>query len=121
LANRQISFWPYAKLSDPRLLLQDEYTFFKAESAHPFKIGYFNPHGWLAYWADDVLFKKTFGAQTNANYPKNNCKTEIYCNEDFVELESLVPFVQLAPGETVNHVERWEVSASLPAELKLLT
>ena len=38
--------------------------------------------------------------------------------EDFVELESLAPFVQLAPGESVNHIERWEVSASLPAELK---
>jgi hypothetical protein len=118
LSNRHFSFWPYARLSDPRLLLRDEYTFIKANPAPPFKIGYFNPHGWLAYWVDGVLFKKSFGAQTNANYPDNNCNTEIYCNEDFVELESLAPFVQLAPGESVNHIERWEVSTSLPANLK---
>ena len=118
LSNRHFSFWPYARLSDPRLLLRDEYTFIKANPAPPFKIGYFNPHGWLAYWVDGVLFKKSFGAQTNANYPDNKCNTEIYCNEDFVELESLAPFVQLAPGESVNHIERWEVSTSLPANLK---
>ena len=118
LSNRHFSFWPYARLSDSRLLLRDEYTFIKANPAPPFKIGYFNPHGWLAYWVDGVLFKKSFGAQTHANYPDNNCNTEIYCNEDFVELESLAPFVQLSPGESVKHIERWEVSTSLPANLK---
>lgn len=118
LSNRHFSFWPYARLSDPRLLLRDEYTFIKANPAPPFKIGYFNPHGWLAYWVDGVLFKKSFGAQTNANYPDNNCNTEIYCNEDFVELESLAPFVQLAPGESVIHTERWEISTALPANVK---
>ena len=117
LSNRHFSFWPYAKLSDARLLLRDEYTFIKADPAPPFKIGTFNPHGWLAYWVEGVLFKKSFGAHTNANYPDHNCNTEIYCNEDFVELESLAPFVQLAPGESVKHIEKWEVSTSLPAML----
>ena len=72
-------------------------------------MGYFNPHGWLAYWIDGVLFKKTFGSQAASCYPDNNCNAEIYCNEDFVEVESLGPFVQLAPGASVEHKERWEV------------
>ena len=118
LANRQLSFWPYAKLTDPRLKLQDEYTIFNAESAPPFKMGYFNTHGWLAYWVDGVLFKKTFAAQTNANYPDNNSNAEIYCNEDFVELESLAPFVRLDPGQSVEHIETWEVTDYLPTELR---
>jgi hypothetical protein len=118
LSNRHFSFWPYTKLSDPRLLLRDEYTFIKANPAPPFKIGTFNTHGWLAYWINGILFKKTVNPQINARYPDNNCNIEIYCNEDFIELESLAPFVQLAPGETVNHIERWEVSTSLPANLK---
>ena len=109
LSNRQLSFWAYSNLADPRLKLQDEYTFFKAESASAFKMGYFNPHGWLAYWIDGVLFKKTFGSQAASCYPDNNCNAEIYCNEDFVEVESLGPFVQLAPGASVEHKERWEV------------
>lgn len=118
LPNRQFSFWSYSSLSDPRLKLQDEYTLFHAQSAPNFKMGYFNPHGWLAYWIDGVFFKKTFAAQTDANYPDNNCNAEIFCNEDFVELESLAPFVRLKPGATVTHAETWEISTSLPDELK---
>jgi len=118
LSNRHFSFWPYTKLSDARLLLRDEYTFIKANPAPPFKIGYYNPHGWLAYWVNGILFKKTVKPQINARYPDNNCNTEVYCNEDFIELESLAPFVQLAPGESVDHIERWEVSTSLPANIK---
>lgn len=118
LPNRQISFWPYASLSDPRLLLRDEFTFFKAESAPAFKIGYFNPHGWLAYWIDGILFTKTFTSQINAEYPDNNSNAEIFCNEDFIELESLSPLVHLEPGGTVEHFENWEISSTLPTNLR---
>jgi len=120
LANRQLSFWPYTNLADPRLTLQNEYSFFKAEAAPPFKMGYFNPHGWLAYWIDDVLFKKTFSAQVDAQYPDNNSNAEIYCNEDFVELESLAPLIQLSPGQAVECVEKWEISGFLPENLEEL-
>jgi len=118
LPNRQLSFWSYANLSDPRLVLRDEYTFFKAESAPAFKAGYFNINGWLAYWLDGVLFKKTFNVQKNAHHPDNNSNAEMYCNEYFIELESLAPFTELTPGASVEQVETWEVSDSLPAELK---
>ncbi len=118
LPNRQFSFWHYANLSDPRLKLQDEFSLFQAKSARNFKMGYFNPHGWLGYWIDGVFFKKTFGVLTNVNYPDNNCNAEIFCNEDFVELESLAPFVRLEPGASVVHEETWQISTSLPNELK---
>ena len=48
LPNRQISLWPYTRLNDPRLSLRDDYVIFKADALPPFKMGYFNPHGWLA-------------------------------------------------------------------------
>lgn len=118
LPNLQLSFWSYADLTDPRLTLQNYYTFFKADPAPAFKLGYFNPQGWLAYWINGVLFKKTFTAQTDATYPDNNSNAEIYCNEDFVELESLAPFVSLAPGATATHVEEWEISNSLPPHIQ---
>ena len=120
LPNRQLSFWSYASLTDPRLKLQDEYSLFSAQPAPNFKMGYFNPHGWLAYWVDGVLFKKTFAAQPDATYPDNNSNAEIFCNEDFVELESLAPLVQLEPGATAVHEETWEILTSLPEELKEL-
>jgi hypothetical protein len=113
LANRQISLWPYARINDPRLKLDDSFILFKADAIlPPFKLGYFNPHGWMAYWLDGVLFRKTFEAQTGP-HPDNNCNAEMYCNDQFVELESLAPLCRLNPGGSVSHVETWELFDSL--------
>lgn len=124
LPNRQISFWPYARLTDPRLSLRDDFSTFKADAVlPPFKMGYFNPHGWLAYWMDGVLFKKSFSAQVDAIYPDNNSNAELFCNDEFVELESLAPLVKLEPGHSTTHLETWELFSdlnSLPDELQKL-
>jgi hypothetical protein len=123
LPNRQISLWPYARINDPRLKLGDEFVLFKAEAAlPPFKMGYFNPHGWMAYWLDGVLFRKMFEARTESTYPDNNCNAEMYCNDQFVELESLGQLTVIKPGESVVHLETWELFDSLdqpflPAEI----
>jgi len=84
-------------------------------------MGYFNPQGWLAYYMDGILFKKTFGAQTNVAYPDRNSNAELYCDERFVELESLGPLAKLEPGVTVHHLERWDLSEgvnSLPSNIQ---
>lgn len=113
LPNRNISFWPYAHINDPRLNLRDDYVLFKANALPPFKMGYFNPHGWLAYYVDGILFRKTFSVQALANHPDNNCNAEMYCNEQFVELESLGPLTKLDPGSSVTHLETWNVKEGL--------
>lgn len=114
LPNRQFSFWPYTRINDPRLKLGDEFILFKADAVlPPFKMGYFNPHGWVAYWLDGVLFRKTFNAHTESLYPDNNCNAEIFCNDQFVELESLAPLKTLDPGASVNHVETWDIFIGL--------
>ena len=124
LPNRQLSLWPYARINDPRLKLDDEFTLFKADALlPPFKIGYFNPHGWMAYWLDGVLFRKTFEAQKDSTYPDNNCNAEMYCNDQFVELESLGPLTKLSPGASVSLVETWDIFTelrSLPLEMREL-
>jgi len=109
LPNRQLSLWPYASINDPRLVLGDEYVLFKADALPPFKLGYFNPHGWMAYYVDGVLFRKTFDANSKAVYPDNNCNAEMYCNDKFVELESLGVLGKLNPGGEVVHKETWDV------------
>jgi hypothetical protein len=122
LHNRQFSLWPYARINDPRLELGDEFVLFKADALlPPFKIGYFNPGGWIAYWLDGILFRKTFEVHRNSSHPDNNCNAEMYCNDQFVELESLAPLTRLEPGASVRHVETWEISSevdSLPDEVK---
>lgn len=109
LHNRQFSLWPYARVNDPRLILRDDFILFHADALPPFKIGYFNPHDWLAYYVDGILFRKTFDTQIGVTYPDNNCNAEMYCNDQFVELESLGPLTSLRPGASVNHTETWDI------------
>jgi hypothetical protein len=110
LHNRQLSLWPYTRINDPRLKLDDRFIAFKADALlPPFKIGFFNPHGWLAYWIDGILFRKTFEAHAGLPYPDNNCNAEMYCGDQFVELESLAPLEVLDPGDSMVHTEVWDI------------
>jgi len=110
LPNRQISLWPYTRVRDPRLHWDDDFILVKASSELPAcKLGYFNPHGWLAYWIDGVLFRKVFEVHPGAAHPDGNCNAEIYCNDRFIELESLAPLAPIAPGEQVRALETWEI------------
>jgi hypothetical protein len=122
LHNRQISLWPYTRINDSRVKWDDKFVSFKADAMlPPFKVGYFNPHGWLAYWLDGVLFRKTFDALAGSPYPDNNCNAEMYCGNQFVELESLAPLKMLHPGDSTTHTETWDVFIgldSLPEEVR---
>jgi hypothetical protein len=118
LANRQISIWPYTKFGDPRLILRDDFILIKADLAatpdsSPIKVGYFNPHGWMAYWLEGVLFVKRFDPLNHVTLPDGGCNTESYCNHKFLELETLGPLDKLQPEEIITHTETWEFYDSL--------
>ena len=110
LPNRRVAMWPYSRWEDARLKLGDDFITIKSTSnPQPFKIGYFNPHGWLAYYYDDTLFVKRFGVRRNEEYPDFGCNTECYTNHRFTEIESLGPLVDLHARKEVVHTETWEV------------
>ncbi len=110
LPNRQLAFWPYTQINDPRLKLRDDFILLAAHSAlPPVKFGYFNPAGWQAYYLEGLLFVKHFDPRPGAPFPDGGCNTESYCNHQFIELESLGPLTRLQPGETILHIETWEV------------
>ncbi len=112
--NRILALWPYTQINDPRLVLRDDYILIHATSnPSPFKIGYYNPHGWLAYWLNGILFRKTFDISSGAAYPDGGCNAESYCNDQFVELESLGSLVKLNPGEEAFLTETWELFPGL--------
>jgi len=114
LPNRHFSLWPYSHINDPRLRLEDEFILLNAKPNLPsFKIGTFDPLGWVAYWLDGILFRKSFNVYPDFTYPDFNCNAETYCDSDFVELESLAPLTKLAPGDSVRHSETWELYDSL--------
>lgn len=114
LPNRYISLWPYSKINDPRLRFDDDFIFVSAKPDLPlFKVGTFNPRGWIAYWNQGVLFRKKFSVQTDETHPDNGCNAEIYCDEHFIELESLAPLIKLTAGSSISHTENWELYDSL--------
>jgi hypothetical protein len=121
LPNRRLVFWPYADLTDPRLILGNLMIRIDAQPAPAFKLGYFNRDGWLGYWLDGTLFTKSFHMQgrsrlrmSRTSYPDLGCNVECYLNDRFVEIETLGPLVRLQPGETATHVETWRLEAGVP-------
>lgn len=110
LPNRLLALWPYTRLTDPRLNLDDDYIFLAAQPALPAcKIGYFSQRGWMGYLRDGVFFVKRFTAYPGLPHADKGCNAETFCDNRFIELESLAPLIQLAPGETARHVEMWQV------------
>ena len=118
LSNRRLVLWPYTQIGDPRLTLRDDFILIHATpNLPPIKIGYLNPHGWMGYWIDGAFFVKRFNVETNASYPDHGCNAESYCNDQFIELETLGPLTKLEPGASVLHAETWELHTELVSDL----
>jgi hypothetical protein len=110
LPDRRMTIWNYTRLQDPRLHLGDDFILLEAGSRlPPYKIGVSNPQGWLAYLLGDVLFVKSFTPQPDLPHPDNGCDTEVYCNDQFIELETLGVLQVMQPGQTATHTETWQV------------
>lgn len=109
--NRNVVLWPYTRWEDERLRHRPEVFLFHAQPhPTPFKIGYFNSRGWLAYVHQGVLFRKCFAVHRDRTYPDFGCNAEFYANDRFVELETLGPLVRLEVGQAVSHIEQWEIA-----------
>lgn len=114
IPNRALALWPYSQINDPRLALRDDYILLWAfPHAAKFKIGYFNFHGWMAYWVDGLLFRKSYDVISGAPHVDGGSNAESYVDETCVELESLGPLVTLNPGEMTHLSETWELYPGL--------
>ncbi len=112
LPNRMLSLWPYTKLNDHRVTWGNKYIFIKQDPTFepPFKIGLSNTPGWAAYNNFNQLFIKKFKHIKDAIYPDySGSSYETYTKNDMIELESLSPIILLAPEETIEHIETWEL------------
>lgn len=109
LPNRSLVLWPYTSMVNPNVRLGSDYILLDAELDAPFKIGFPNPRGWLAYWWSDVLFVKRAEYDSQAAYFDFGSSSECYCDHRFIELETLSPIRTIAPGETASHSEVWEL------------
>ena len=107
--DRQLVLWPYTSWHDERLFADDDYVWIDAQSAEEeLKIGLL-ARGWLGYLQAGVFFLKRFDPQLERLHPDLNTNAQIYCNQRFIELESLAPLVALKPGQSSVHLETWEI------------
>jgi hypothetical protein len=106
-----LTLWAYTDLSDPRWSFGQRFILLRQDSnaTTPQKIGASVPAGWAAYANGDHLFVKQFRFQPDAQYPDMNCCVETFTNNLFLEVETLAPLTRLAPGASVEHVERWSL------------
>ena len=91
LPNRSLTLWPYTNLSNPNVSFGRNYILLRADMNEAFKIGFPNPRGWLAYWLNRTLFVKRTSYDAQSTYFDFGSSSECYCNDQFLELETLAP------------------------------
>ncbi len=109
LGNRLIALWPYTKLTDPRLKLNDKFISLAQDASNhdEFKLGINSQHGYAMYFNHGDLFIKQFNAKENGNYPDGGMSFETFTNRFFLEMESLGEIVKLEPNASASHCETW--------------
>ncbi len=113
LPNRSLALWPYTQVSNPHVTWGSNYILVDGTAQDSFKIGFPNPRGWLAYWLNGTLFVKRADFDAQASYYDFGSSSEFYCNDQFLELETLAPIKTLQPKSAATHVETWELYANI--------
>jgi len=109
LPNRTLTLWPYTDMTHPNVHWGSNFILVKVDMTSAFKIGFPNPRGWQAYWLNGTLFVKHAEYNAQAGYYDWGCSSESYCNDKFIELETLAPITTLAPNATATHIETWDL------------
>jgi len=114
LPNRYVTVWPYTNMADTRLTWGRDFILLRQDpsATGPCKFGLNGEYGWLAYANQGAALVKHYPHFVDAKYPDNGCSIECYTNSDMLEIETLSPLYLLEPGETLTHVEEWQL---LPA------
>ena len=111
LPNRSLVLWPYTDLSNPNVSFGKNHILLRVDMKEneAFKVGFPNPRGWLAYWWNGTLFVKLAKYEAQSEYFDFGSSSECYCNDQFLELETLASISKIEPGACATHVETWEL------------
>jgi hypothetical protein len=106
-----LTMWAYTDFSDKRWTFTKKYVMLKQDPHNPVpqKTGLFNPKTFAAYLLGDDLFTKSADADPNSHYPDFHCSYEMFTNDQFLEIETLGPLVNLAADRSLVHVETWRL------------
>jgi len=119
LPSSSLTLWPYTNMADPRWIWGQHCIMLRQQPGNAIaqKIGAFVPDGWVAYARGGHLFIKRFDVNPQATYPDMGSTVELFTNADMLEVETLGPLTSIPPGDTVEHVEHWQLldGIKLPA------
>jgi hypothetical protein len=114
LPNRRIIHWPYNRLNDSRIsFTESELIVDQGEGLTPYKIGTNNEAGWAAYSNYGDTFIKSYQHVAEGTYPDFGVSFELYTNSLMLELETLGELQEVESGDTIEHVEKWQVVKGL--------
>ena len=102
--------WAFSDLADPRWTFTNRYLVLRNDPANPkpMKLGSWNRRTWGAYLLNvEAFVKRCVAPGSPCDYPDYGCSFETFTNAEILELETLGPLLQLAPGAAVEHIERW--------------
>lgn len=90
LPNRQLVLWPYTRITDPRLTIEEHVIVVEAEGDAPLKIGT-GPGtvGRLGYLRSNQLFLKECIAASGDTIPDLGAARQVYVGQGFCELETM--------------------------------
>lgn len=106
---RTLTLWAYTDMQDPRYTWGTKYIQVRSDPAigKSQKIGFMNTVGWAAFERDGTVFLKRFAFDPAVAHADLGCNVEVYTSGDMLELETLGRLGKIAPGASVEHVERW--------------
>lgn len=113
-AEQVIIPWPYFDFQDPRWHFGSKFIALRQDTKKgPTKLGLAHKTGGVGYLNGGTLFAKRFDFVEGKTYPDSGVNFETFTNEDMLEIETLGPIIELEPGKTVEHSERWELFANV--------
>ncbi len=115
-----LTLWSFTDFSDSRWKLGREFLQLEQQESPRGRFpeqmtGLLNPAEWGAYYRSGELFLKRASLISGATYPDYGCNFEIFANPEFLELETLGPVVDLAPGQSTTHTEHWWLFGNVPS------
>lgn len=112
--NRPLALWPYTDMKSPHIQWGNEYIFVYSKMTEgALKVGFPNRRGWLAYHWQNTLFVKWAQFDEGATYLDFGSSSQCYCNDQFLELETLGPEATIQPGKSIRHREVWRIYAGV--------
>ncbi len=106
----QISTWFYTNLGDERATYERDSIMLKHKpTSQRYKIGVGHPVCPVTYKNKGVVFEKSFEIFPEMEYTDGNVSYETFMCDHMVELESLSPLYDIAPGESAKHTEIWKL------------